>query len=81
MRVVTASVTEELNCFYARFEKHSKPEFLSEEDRCANAWKAPRLDNIPGHALKTCTHKLADAFVCNSLMLQEDHHRPCPQET
>lgn len=37
MGVVTASVTEELNCFYARFEKHSKPEFLSEEDRCANA--------------------------------------------
>uniref|UniRef100_A0A6I8SKL5 Reverse transcriptase domain-containing protein n=1 Tax=Xenopus tropicalis TaxID=8364 RepID=A0A6I8SKL5_XENTR len=76
--VVTASLPDELNTFYARFDKHLSQELLLEEDsrpyqisqadmckhfRKVNTRKAPGPDNIPGRVFKACAHELADVFT------------------
>ncbi|XP_034454827.1 uncharacterized protein LOC117769796 [Hippoglossus hippoglossus] len=75
--VVSASLPEDLNTFYARFERNS-PAVEIQEDRCppvisrADVWrslnrintrKAPGPDGIPGRALKVCADQLADVFT------------------
>ncbi|KAI3356722.1 hypothetical protein L3Q82_003400 [Scortum barcoo] len=58
--VMSASLPDELNTFYARFESTSP------------AVEAPGPDGIPGRALKVCADQLADVFadIFNMSLLQ-----------
>ncbi len=77
--VMSASLSDELNIFYACYESNSPveevkkaqdpcPPVISRADVCRslkkiNTRKAPGPDGIPGWALKVCADQLADVFI------------------
>ncbi len=77
--IMSASLSDELNIFHARFESNSPaeevqkaqdpcPPVISRADVCRslkriNTHKAPGPDGIPGRALKMCADQLADVFT------------------
>lgn len=92
-----ASLAEELNIFYARFESNIRSEVLLQGESCpiqlsvsdvyksfkrVNAHKAPGPDNIPGRMLKACASELAVVFAdIFNLSLQQSIVPTCFKRT
>ncbi|KAI3356445.1 hypothetical protein L3Q82_017655, partial [Scortum barcoo] len=82
--VMSASLSDELNTFYARFESTSPavevqkaqedhcPPVISRADVCRTLKRLLDHDGIPGRALKVCADQLADVFadIFNVSLLQ-----------